>query len=206
MITIILFIIFIGKYITASNIIKNNDSWVLVSSDNGINVMERSYITDENEKIKERTGTIILNSSINNVVDLISDVNKTKLWMKNVDDVNIIKIINENEWYEYIILNTPYPLNKQDMVSKYTIKHIGKNRIVIIIENDAKLLPIKKNIDRVDNYSAEWDIEQVDNSIVVTFTTKSTQPPKYPSWIQDKVVRKVFSNNLKNFKQIVSNS
>jgi hypothetical protein len=196
-----------NKYSKATNTAEISDSkWELITEENGIQVMERWVTNEKNLKVKERTGRMTLNCSVDEVVKLISDVNRTHLWMSNVDRVKVLKAINNNEWYVHTILDAPWPFNKQDMVSKYSVvKNSKKDLVSIIIEQDNTLLAPQKDIDRLDTFSAEWVIEQVkENKVRVTFTTKSTQPPKYPAWAQDPVVRKVFFTNLKNFKGLIN--
>jgi len=195
------------KHSIASNVNETKGSnWEVVSEENGVQVMERWVTNEKNLKVKERTGRMTLNCSMDEVIALISDANRTQLWMSNAEEVKVLKTVNKNEWYVHTVLDAPWPFNKQDMVSKYQVVNDPKKEIVsIIIEKDEKLLPPQKNMDRLDTFSAEWTIEQVkENKVRVTFTTKSTQPPKYPTWAQDPVVRRVFSTNLKNFKALIN--
>ena len=210
LIILFIFIVFTpNKYSKATNTAEVSDSkWELITEENGIQVMERWVTNEKNLKVKERTGRMTLNCSVDEVVKLISDVNRTHLWMNNVDRVKVLKAVNNNEWYVHTILDAPWPFNKQDMVSKYSVvKNSKKNLVTILIEQDNTLLAPQKDIDRLDTFSAEWVIEQVkENKVRVTFTTKSTQPPKYPTWAQDPVVRKVFFTNLKNFKGLINHA
>ncbi len=185
---------------------SNASNWELISESNGIQVLERWVTNDKNLKVKERSGKMTLNCSADDVLNLIEDTQRTGQWMDDVDEVKRLRTVDDKEWFVHTILDTPWPFNKQDMVSKYdVIRDDVHNIIRVLITKEDKLLPPQKGIDRLDTFNAEWVIEKVkDNKVKVTFTTKSTQPPKYPSWAQDPVVRKVFSNNLKNFKAIIN--
>lgn len=179
-------------------------AWELISEDNGIKVLERWVNNGSDVKVKERSGKMTLNCSIEEVIELIANVDKIPFWMCNVESSKRVKTVNENTWYVHTILDAPWPFDKQDMVSKYDVRRKDNLASVIIVKED-KLVPPQKDIERLDTFSAEWVIEQVkENKVKVTFTTKSTQPPKYPSWAQDPVVRKVFSSNLKNFKALIN--
>lgn len=184
----------------------NTSAWELISESNGIKVLERWVTNEKNLKVKERTGKMTLRCSVDEVLELISDSKRTHLWMSNVEAVKVIKSVTADEWYVHTILDAPWPFNKQDMVSKYHIvENADHTYAKVFIEKEDNLLPPQNEMDRLDTFNAEWIIEQVkEGKVKVTFTTKSTKPPKYPSWAQDPVVRKVFFDNLKNFKAIVN--
>ncbi|MDA3892023.1 MAG: START domain-containing protein [Salinivirgaceae bacterium] len=184
----------------------SRSTWEVVNEENGIQVLERWVTNDKNLKVKERTGKMTLNCSIEEVIKLIADVERTHLWMCDVESVKKLKTLSDNTWFVHTVLDTPWPFSKQDMVSKYQIERDDANhRAVVFINKEDKLLPPQKDMDRLDTFDAEWVIEQVkENKVKVTFTTKSTQPPKYPSWAQDPVVRKVFFSNLRNFKRVIN--
>jgi hypothetical protein len=189
--------------------IDNNKTteWELISETNNIKVLERWVINEKELKVKERTGKMIINCSVNDVINLIKDTKRTPLWMKDAEQVKKLKVEGDNIWYVHTILDTPWPFNKQDMVSRYDIKEDKDHKTVrILISQDDKLVPKIKGVDRLDTFNAEWDITYIKgNKVKVTFTTISTKPPKYPSWAQDPVVRRVFINNLKNFKNLLNN-
>jgi len=192
---------------SAINITINNATeWKLITETDGIKVFER-WITNNKAKVKERTGKMTINCSINDVIALIKNIKKTPLWIKDAEKVENIKTEDSNTWYVHTILDTPWPFNKQDMVSKYKIvENSNENEAKILITQDKKLLPPIKGIDRLDSFYATWEIYAIkNNKVKVIFTTTSTKPPKYPSWAQDPVVRRVFINNLRNFKKLLNN-
>ncbi len=186
---------------------ESSSGWELINDDNGIQILERWVINEKKLKVKERSGKMILKCTIEEALSLICDAKRTHLWMQDTEQVKILKIVSDKKWYVHTILDTPWPFNKQDMVSKYSVINDAESGLIkVLIEKEDKLLPKQENIDRLDTFNAIWTIEQVKkNKIKVTFTTKSTKPPKYPSWVQDPIVRNVFFNNLKNFKALINN-
>jgi len=197
----------IVQYAHASDVNKESgSSWELINDDSGIQVLERWVINEKNLKVKERSGKMVLNCSVTEVLNLICDTKRTHLWMRNAEQVDKLKTVSDKEWYVHTILDTPWPFNKQDIVSKYTIVDNAETDVImVVIVKEDKLLPPQKDIDRLDTFSAVWTIEKVKkNRVKVSFTTKSTKPPKYPSWVQDPIVRNVFFNNMKNFKYLLN--
>jgi hypothetical protein len=186
----------------------NETNWVVVTNDDGIEVMERWVTNEKNVKVRERSGKMNLNCSVDEILALISDASKTHLWMNNVESVKVIKTVSPVEWYVQTNLDAPWPFGKQDMVSKYEVsKDPVNSSILVFISPNNTLLPKQKDIDRLDTFNAKWEIIPTERGKVkVIFTTRSTIPPEYPAWAQDPVVRKVFFANLRNFKSILVHS
>lgn len=181
----------------------NSSEWELIEQEEGIEVYERWVNLDDDLKVRERTGKMVLKCSISQVANLVADNHKTHLWMSNVEQAQLLKKPNPQEWYVHTVIDAPWPFNKQDMVSRYE-RHDFNDKTIITISHANGLVPLKEDVTRLDSFNAEWQIEQLSpGKVRVTFTTKSTKPPEYPCWMQDPVVRKVFFSNLRNFKSLV---
>ncbi len=198
------FLLHSGKVIAVTGT-GDNTKWITVTQGEGIEVQERWVTNEKNIKVRERSGRMNLNCSNDEILALISDASKTHLWMSNVESVKVIKTISSDEWYVHTKLNAPWPFGAQDMVSKYQVtRDNNKNVLKVLISPVDNLLPKQKDVERLDTFFAEWELLTTERrKVKVTFTTKSTVPPEYPSWVQDPVVRKVFFANLRNFKSIL---
>jgi hypothetical protein len=181
---------------------KDSD-WVLINEEKGIKVFERWISLDKKTKVRERSGKMTLHCTPEQIMNIITDVNKTDVWMSHVEKCEILKRLNQKEWFVYTLLNAPWPFGKQDMVSKYVVTADEQTKTTkLSILRELNMIAEKKGIERLDTFNAEWEIVAVDkNTVNVTFTTKSTVPPKYPAWAQDPVVRKVFLQNLEKLKE-----
>lgn len=181
--------------------------WELVTESYGIKVYERWVETESKLKVRERSGNMTLHCSVEEVLALISDLTKVALWMGNVEAVEMLKNVNEKEWYQRIVLDAPWPFKKQDMVSRYIVHHkTGDTKATVTILKETELYPKQEGIDRLDSFNARWEVEEVNvNKVKVTFTTMSTKPPQYPCWVQDPLIRNMFFSNLKNFKKLIAN-
>ncbi|MCQ2375239.1 MAG: hypothetical protein MJ069_04980 [Salinivirgaceae bacterium] len=178
--------------------------WELVGQDSDIKVFERWVNLDKNQKARERSGRMVLNCTPEQLLSVLSDENKTDLWMSYVKECHIIKRDNDDLWSVYTLLDAPYPVGKQDLVTQYKVTRNGNN-ITLAIDQQNTLVPRKKDIERLDSFNALWEIRQVgEHTCSVVFTTQSTQPNKYPNWLQDPLVRKVFLQNMKKLRRHTS--
>ncbi len=183
----------------------NDANWVLVTEDKDYNikVFER-WISLDKQRARERSGKMLLKCAPDDLLAILTDPNKTDIWMSNVENCYIISRKDENEFYVYTLLDAPWPVGKQDIVSKYVITR-SDNKIKLNIYQQTDLVAKKKNIERLDTFSASWEIVQVAENIVsVNFTTQSTQPSKYPNWAQDPIIRKTFLNNMRKLRRHVN--
>mgnify|MGYP003571350871 FL=1 len=182
----------------------NDANWVLVTEDKDCNikVFER-WISLDKQRARERSGKMLLKCTPDDLLAILTDPNKTDIWMSNVENCYIISRKDESEFYVYTLLDAPWPVGKQDIVSKYVITR-SDNKIKLNIYQQTDLVAKKKNIERLDTFSASWEIVQVAENIVsVNFTTQSTQPSKYPNWAQDPIIRKTFLNNMRKLRRHV---
>lgn len=184
---------------------RNIGAWELISVSDGVEMFERWIQIAAETKVRERTGKMIVNGTAKEALALVCDNTRAAEWMPNVEKVTVLKRKSNEDFFIHTILNTPWPFNKQDMVSEYKVSYDKQGNIRVVITPEKCLLPKQKDVDRLDTFSAEWLIKPIGNhKVQITFTTKSTRPPEYPSWVQDPVVRRVFINNLKNFKALIN--
>ncbi len=198
--------IFIANFTFAADSESEKDSeWALVTEDKDCNikVFER-WVSVDKQRARERSGKMILKCSPEDILSILSDVQKTDIWMSNVEDCHIISRISDTEWFVYTLLDAPWPVGKQDIVTKYEVTR-ENDCIILNIKQQGGLVAKKKGVERLDTFSAQWEIVPVsENTVDVRFTTQSTQPAKYPQWAQDPLVRKTFLNNMRKLRRHVN--
>ncbi len=208
---IIITLLLVSKSVVFAGIpddFSEGGKWEFISNEDGIEVYERWVENETKTKVKERTGRMSLNCSKEEVIELIADATKTHLWMSNVESVNVIEKQSNSEWYIRTVMDAPWPFGRHDMVSQYTISENKQGKkTTIYIKQATHKYPKQEGVDRLDSFIAKWEVVETNkNTVKVSFTTCSTKPPEYPSWMQDPVVRKVFLSNLRNFKRMLGQS
>jgi len=202
---LIISIFFANSSYAEEGIADNDAEWILVTEDKDYNikVFER-WVSVDKHRARERSGKMVLKCRPDELLAILTDVKKTDIWMSNVEDCYVIRRNNDCEWFVYTLLDAPWPIGKQDIVSKYVITRC-ENKIRLNIIQQTDLVAKRKNIERLDTFSASWEIVQVsENTVSVNFTTQSTQPSKYPNWAQDPIVRKTFLNNMRKLRRHVN--
>ncbi|MBR5957477.1 MAG: hypothetical protein IKZ99_03855, partial [Salinivirgaceae bacterium] len=84
----------------------SDTDWVLVTEDkdNDIKVFER-WISLDKQRARERSGKMILKCSPEELLAIISDPNKTDIWMSNVESCRIVRRTNNTEWFVYTLMD-----------------------------------------------------------------------------------------------------
>ena len=198
-------VLFVNYSFAIESETENESEWALVTEDKDCNikVFER-WVSVDKQRARERSGKMVLKCKPDDVLALLSDASKTEIWMSNVENSYVISRKSDTEWFVYTLLDAPWPIGKQDIVSKYEVERVG-DRIILNIRQQNNLVAKKKNIERLDTFSARWEITPVsENTVNVNFTTQSTQPNKYPQWAQDPIVRKTFLNNMRKLRRHIN--
>ena len=64
------------------------------------------------------------------------------------------------------------------------------------------LKEMEKNKVRINDYRASWLITRTkNNTIKIVFTVFCSEPPMFPQWVQEPVLKKIFFGNLMRLKQ-----
>jgi hypothetical protein len=197
--SLLLFVLFAASHLMAG------EDWKIVESKSGINIYERWVKVNSNLTVKERKGEMIIEGTMNSVINILCDPTKTKLWMENVSDSYLIDKRSDKEWSSYTYFSLPWPLENRDMVSVSSLKYNTPGTAIIEIESKESTLPLNKNVTRLMNYKASWEIADIGNGhIFISLSAISSTAPEYPRFILDPIVRGAFMRNLYKLKLIIS--
>jgi hypothetical protein len=179
--------------------------WEMVKSSHDVQTYVRWVKTSEGTITRERKGEMIIECTVDDVTDILTDSKSSAKWMRNVKESFELKRLNRFEWYNYTLFNIPWPFENRDLVSFLTMKTSpDRDRVDIHIISEDEYIPHKSRIERLTNYIANWSIIRVSNCrIKITFSAITNAPPMFPRWIQDPVVENLFHNNLIHLKAYI---
>lgn len=188
----------------SEDVIKPSE-WESLKSSDGVTTYERWIVSAGNNKTRERKGEMMVESSIEEVIAILSNTKSSAVWMKNISETYDLKKISSNEWFTYTLFHIPWPFSNRDLVSNVKLQTISeKGAASINIESRENFIPSKPKTIRLTNYKANWKIKSIDkNKIKIIFTAITDEPPMFPRWIQDPIVENIFHNNLVNLKQYI---
>lgn len=136
-----------------------------------------TYQTANNPVMQYRAETI-LDTTLENAVGLVLDIEYGKKWIPYVSDLKIVERSNDGgQFVMYMQMDFPFPLADRDLVvqGKISKEKDGK----IIIKNQAikdSRIPVKSNIVRIHHYEGDWIFQQLDPQQVKVTTSGFADP------------------------------
>ena len=203
-------ILLVSVILSAGEITYADAGWKKVHCREDIVVSERWVTYPNGTKTRERKGEFTVKADPYILLSLLIDPKEASQWMKAVSEHKIIGARNKNEWFTYTVYAIPWPFKSQDLVSHYQLaklpdKGVFRLRISSVDENHVKEVNdgffMETNLKRLNQYHAEWIIDNKEASIChVRFTASSGTPPPFPRWMMDPVLIRLFSDNLARFR------
>ncbi len=177
--------------------------WVCVKDVDGIALHERWVKVNDSLTVRERKGVMVVDGSFNEVVNFLKNPNTVKRWMKGIKEVRFI--IHQDERLLYFVINLPWPFSDRDVVAKYSVVQTDQDNCTIRMNSSYyKEKRDSKNV-RIKDYNASWKLTRVgDNKVKIDFQVFSAEPPIFPQWMQEPVLKKVFYQNLMRLKTELS--
>ncbi len=176
--------------------------WVCVMDKEGVALFERWVQVNESLRVRERKGEFVVASSLSKTIDYLSNMNSLKEWMNGVKTVDKISSHADSGELAYIVLHLPWPFADRDMIARFSLIQTDSHHCFVKIGSEKGDIREEKKIKRIHNYSAVWSLEKLDaERTKVVFTVFSNEPPLFPQWIQEPILKKVFMKNLQRLKQ-----
>jgi len=174
--------------------------WVCVKNEKGISLHERWVKVNDSLKVRERKGEFYVVAELDEVVSFLRSHETIKLWMKGVDKVELLEV-GRND-VVYLNMGLPWPFSDRDLVAQYSYKQIDEVTRWVEVKSVHGLKEMEKNKVRINDYRASWLITRTkNNTIKIVFTVFCSEPPMFPQWVQEPVLKKIFFGNLMRLKQ-----
>ena len=180
-----------------------NHNWQLQKDKSGIKVYTREV---EGSSFKEfKALTIIANSRLTRVLDIIFDVKNYDRLFPDCSDQKMLIEISKYHNIQYLRVHTPWPVSDRDNVTELQA-HFSKDSSSVQV--CIKLLPDyiekKEGLVRLREGNGFWKLKQLDNNRVeVIYQYHSNPGGSIPSWLANSFVIKHPYKTLQNLKERV---
>lgn len=183
-------------FIFTSSVLVQDD-WDVEKTVDGIKAYSR---LKEGKGYYEFRTVFNAKGTLDQAKSLISNVPNFKNWMPKTLESKFLKKINENEFYGYTIIDTPWPASKRDLVFKATIKKIGNKGFRIVIIGKPDFYPLDKDKVRLQEYNAEWRVIEISTGVLIIDYRASFEPgSSYPNWVIKNTIIDARIETSKNF-------
>jgi hypothetical protein len=187
------------------------EQFILVKEDSPVFVYER-WITFPNKvpevRAREVKGEFLINGSIYQILSILKDESKIKLWQSHVSNFRVHLLRDTTNWMEYSYHDLPWPVSDQDHFIRYTLmKNYPDKELVISFESaiDARLAPEKKGVTRLE-LSGSWRMEQLSpQQAKITYRILS-MPGTIPRMFTDPIIRSNLMSTIKALTRLAEES
>lgn len=159
--------------------LSNQNSWEHEKFESGINAYSR---IKEGKEFYEFRTTCTVVSSMDKVIQCVSEVNDFKNWLPNTIDSKILKRVDSSALYGYTVTSTQWPLSDRDLVFKMTRKKINENNHHIILHGQENYYPEQPDKVRVKDYYSIWKLKKVKAGVFVDYISSFDPGSSAPYW------------------------
>lgn len=168
--------------------------WELIAEKDNIKVYAKP---DAKTGFNIYKAVMVVDASEDRVVEVLKDIKNYNKWTPRLDDTQLLKSINNNEFYYYSTVSAPM-VSSRDMVVHLKTFKTG-NATVVKMNGAPNLIPQKKGFVRMPLYSGTYVIEPTfDNKVAVSLEYQADPGGNLPKWIvnnnTDKVPMEMFLN------------
>ncbi|MDH5380212.1 MAG: START domain-containing protein [Cyclobacteriaceae bacterium] len=176
--------------------------WDLIKHEEDIRVYTRNNTISE---IKEIRITLTVKSTMDKIVDVLSDVPLYTDWVYKCSISNKIISKSKNEFYYYVVTDLPSPFDDRDLIvhSKHWIDQTtGIFHSKSMADN--KLVKEKEDYVRITNFVSSWEVKPLGNDLFyIEYQAQSNPAGNIPVWLINMAIAKGPYETMTAFKKLV---
>ncbi|MCF8713417.1 lipid-binding protein [Joostella atrarenae] len=178
--------------------------WELKRNTNNIQVYTREL---DSTKINEYKAILKVNTSLEKVLEVLTDGNGLKNWNYKTPESELIAKISETEFIVWMQNDLPWPISDRDNISRVTINQISEEVYKIDISPaDSTYIKANKNVIRMDNFKGNWLIRNVDkNTVEITQQMYGDPNGNLPAWLINSILTTFPYHSFEKLKGILEN-
>lgn len=207
LLVIILIRILSPEFITGNSLTLTattvSNEWTCVSETENIKLYERWIKVNDSLYVRERKGEMIVSCPLMAAEVYMRNHKTLTEWMRGIKSIKDLS--EDSTQLVHIIIQLPWPFQNRDLIGLYQYYKIDQNKSTIQLASNENAANVKSKYVRIKHYRATWSLERInDNTTKIVLNTYSTEPPLFPEWIQEPVIRRIFTSNLLRLKKRLS--
>ena len=176
--------------------------WQLSKEQNGIKIFTGK---EASSKFKEIKVEATFQGTIQKLVNILMNVEKTKDWVYGTKDSYIIKKISPNEILYYSETELPWPVSNRDVPIKMVLNPDPKNNsLKVFAAGVPNAIPARKGIVRVPYFNAAWDVKSDGkNKLNITYILKMDPGGSVPAGVTNIFISKGPYETFNNLSELL---
>lgn len=177
-------LLFVFTVIVLSQPSNAESKWKLVKSKNGINGYVRNV---EGSYFKATRVVMTIKASFSEVVSMMTDVNAYRKWYPDLKKLKVLKTINKNERYIYLIFDAPWPISDREVVNRFTVTRKADRTFLRFRQVNSSYTENSKAVKMKKVTGVFEMIKQKNGTTKVIYETHGEPGGRFPSWLVNKV-------------------
>ena len=179
----------------------SQEDWKLSKEKNGIKVYSR--IEDDN-KFKAFNATVIVETSVQNFVATLQDIDLFPKWGHNIESANLLKREGDTLQIYYSVAEVSFPYKNRDGIYLNRFHWNSETKTLRVdIEILSDYLDLNEKHTRVKGYG-HWDVKElISGEIEITFYMQIDPGGNIPSWLANNFIDNSPYYTLLNLKKLL---
>jgi START domain len=145
--------------------------------------------------------------SLKKLISLFHDTGSYNRWVHQLADMDILEKTDGVESVVRQIINTPWPLQKREMIMRTGLVSTGENAIAVFMKGEPDYLPENPKFHRVRHSTGLWVFAPTDHGTVHTTFVMHVDPGKdVPALVSNAGMFEVPFYSLNNMRTLVLDS
>jgi hypothetical protein len=187
--------------ISATGILNAQENWNLERDRQGIKIFTRK---SSKNSMKDSRAELIVKGTPDQIINEFRNTANHKNWMHRISTSELIKKINNSEFYAYYVASAPWPVSDRDAIVHYIIKKEPNGNYTIYANGNPNMIPLKDGKVRIPKLDSIWEIVAQSNGTTKIIYTTSTEPGgNVPTWLTNSSATDAPFETVSRLKAIV---
>ena len=176
--------------------------WQLTKEQNGIKIFTSK---EASSKFKDIKVEATFQGTIQKLVNILINVDKTKGWVYGTKDSYIIKKTGTNEVLYYSETALPWPVSNRDVPIRMVVNpDFRNNSLKVSASGIPNAVPEKKGIVRIPYFNASWDVKSDGkNKLNITYILRMDPGGSIPAGVTNMFISKGPYETFNNLSQLL---
>ena len=177
------------------------NDWYLEKEEHNIEVF---VAKTEGSAVKSFRGVVNVESSLKSVLSVIGDASSYPRWLHNCKSATTIKRVSENEVFNHIVTDMPWPVADRDSVvhSIKTQNNLTGQVSIKMISKPELLDKLPKAV-RITDMQGLWELTPLENGQLKILYQMSIDPGgSIPKWLVNSMVIDIPFHTLNNLRRM----
>ena len=181
------------------------NDWYLEKEEDNIEVF---VAKTKGSAVKSFRGIVNVKSSLKSVLSVITDASSYPRWLHNCKRATTIKRVGDNEIFNHILTDMPWPVFDRDtVVHSIKTQNDSTKQVTIKFVSKPELLDKLPKTVRITDMQGRWELTPLENGQLKILYQMSIDPGgSIPKWLVNSMVVDIPFYTLSNLRQIAKES